>query len=201
MMRSRLKRRCVIILIDMQKEINPSARLRTNPTAIKLVIGLGNPGKEYANTYHNVGILFAQYLKNTLVAGGCTPIASNIYMNESGRFVAAELKKRGIKPEELLIAHDDSDIALGNFKISFMRGAAGHHGIESIIATLKTNSFWRIRIGVRKNSEASKSRQKAGSFVLRQIKKEDQNIIASAFAKAAASLLPLLKQDVERFKE
>lgn len=141
--------------------------------APKLIIGLGNPGKKYENTYHNVGFLAIDYLAENhpisnfpacadlparnaqagASAGRQFPISkllkSNVYMNESGRFVKEALKKYGIKPETLLIIHDDSDIYLGDYKISCGRGAAGHHGVENIINSLKTQDFCRVRIGIR----------------------------------------------------
>ena len=154
--------------------------------SIKLIIGLGNPGEQYKNTYHNAGVLFIEYLKNALVASGQTLVASNAYMNESGSFVARELKKRGLKPEALLIAHDDSDIELGKFKLSFGRGAAGHKGAESVIKVLRTGDFWRLRIGIRPGAGSGKretKRPKAKEFVLKKITAAHRRIFRKVFEK------------------
>lgn len=162
---------------------------------IKLIIGLGNPDKKYENTYHNVGFLFIDYLKENqqifnfpaLPAGRQFSIfKSTEYMNTSGKFAAKELKKSGAKPEELLIVHDDSDLALGSFKLQFGRGAAGHHGIENIQAALKTKDFWRLRIGIRPASEnpPAGGRQKAEKFVLKKITAADKKILEATFVKA-----------------
>ncbi len=159
---------------------------------IRLIIGLGNPGKEYQNTYHNVGFLFVDYLKNSPLTSNFSPLKSNVYMNESGSFVARELKKRGLKPEALLIAHDDSDIELSKFKLSFGRGAAGHKGAESVIKALKTEDFWRFRIGIRpeaKNEKGEAKRLKAGEFVLKKITAAHARTLKQVFEEGAKRLV------------
>ncbi|MEK7192313.1 MAG: aminoacyl-tRNA hydrolase [Patescibacteria group bacterium] len=171
--------------------------------APKLMIGLGNPDPEYQNTYHNVGYLFIDHLLKIATARDGVPPSKNlengggkklklkiikpdVYMNESGKFAAKEVKKSGVKPEELLIVHDDSDIELGKYKLSFGRGAAGHHGVENVQAVLKTKDFWRLRIGIRPADE--KIRQKAEKFVLRKISAADKEILERAFKEIAKTL-------------
>jgi len=191
---------------------------KVNIENIKLIIGLGNPGKEYEKTHHNAGFLFIDYLVAMSLRGvkrGSNPInkkiasvafgdlamtpllKSDVYMNQSGNFVKAALKKYSakggsasggkIKPEEILIVHDDSDIELGKYKISFGRGSAGHRGVESIIKLLGTKNFWRLRIGIRKTSRkkaglpAEAYRVKAGELVLKKISKKDWEILEKVF--------------------
>jgi len=163
-----------------------------NPREIKLIIGLGNPRKEYEKTYHNVGFLAIDFLaKNPPIA---KLLKSDNYMNQSGLFVGRTLKKYGVKPEEILIVHDDSDIELGKYKVSFGRGSAGHQGIESIIKSLNTKNFWRLRIGIRKNVLSPKfpargetrqrrqvSRKKAADLVLKKISKDDLRALLELF--------------------
>jgi PTH1 family peptidyl-tRNA hydrolase len=147
---------------------------------IKLIIGLGNPGKEYEKTYHNVGFLFVDYLKTDSklqMHPNLRILKSETYMNESGKFVAKTLKKTGARPRELMIIHDDSDIEIGKYKISFGRGSAGHNGVESIIKSLGTKNFWRLRMGVR----PPKSKLKAERFVLKKISKNDLEILKKTF--------------------
>ncbi len=151
---------------------------------LKLIIGLGNPDKKYANTYHNVGFLFVDRLAENPPFPEL--LKSDVYMNESGRFVTRALKKHGAKPEELLVIHDDSDLELGKYKLVFGRGAAGHHGIENIQATLKTKDFWRLRIGIRPPEE--KVRQKAEKFVLKKISPAHKKILNEVFEKVAKEL-------------
>lgn len=151
--------------------------MKINP-AVKLIIGLGNPDEEYASTYHNIGFLFIDYLNNDqFPTGDCKLLKSDVFMNESGKFVTKMLKKTGAKPEEILLVHDDSDIEIGNYKISFSRGSAGHRGVESVIKSLKTKNFWRLRIGIR----PPKSKKKAGEFVLKKISKKDLEIFEKVF--------------------
>ncbi|MCL4404239.1 aminoacyl-tRNA hydrolase [Patescibacteria group bacterium] len=148
---------------------------------VSLVVGLGNPGKDYERTYHNAGRLALaalapetgwrardkfRYVKDA----GLTFASPETFMNESGDAVAAALKYFKLKPAELLVIHDDSDLPLGQWKLQFGRGSAGHRGVASIISRLKTEDFWRLRIGIRDASE--KKRRKAGDFVLDRISAE-----------------------------
>ncbi len=159
---------------------------------IKLIIGLGNPGAEYKNTYHNAGALFAEYCKR--LRDGQLPriplrmfvLASGAYVNESGKFVVRKLRSANAHPENLLIAHDDSDLVVGMYKLQFGGGAAGHHGVESVHAALKTSDFWRLRIGIRPADE--KIRRKAGTFVLKPVSASHKKIFEEVFARAAEEL-------------
>ncbi len=159
---------------------------------VKLIIGLGNPGKEYEKTYHNVGFLAIDFLaKNPPIA---KLLKSGGYMNQSGLFVAKASKKYGAKPDEILIVHDDSDIELGKYKISFGRGSAGHRGVQSIIDALATKNFWRLRIGIGKVAKkkaglpAEARQAKAGEIVLKKITKKDLEILEQVFKTTSNSL-------------
>ncbi|MDP2705641.1 MAG: aminoacyl-tRNA hydrolase [bacterium] len=150
--------------------------------SIKLIIGLGNPGQEYENTYHNAGNKFVDFLKKKSAdsdisykkektfeyakANGLILAKTLVFMNESGLAVKKAAIFTKTKPEEILIVHDDSDLNIGDQKISFNRGTGGHKGVESIANNLKTKNFWRLRIGIRPEE---KIRSKAGSFVLKNI--------------------------------
>lgn len=165
--------------------------MKINPP-IKLIIGLGNPGKEYERTYHNAGFLAIDFLtKNSPIP---KLLKTDVFMNQSGSFVAKISKKHHIKSDEILIIHDDSDIELGNYKLSFGRGSAGHNGVESIIKALKTKNFWRLRIGIRPSVRVNPSQtkintfKKAGDFVLKKINKKDLETLNQVFAKAILDL-------------
>ena len=109
-------KQCISYTISMEKNI-------------KLIIGLGNPDPEYTDTYHNVGHLFIDFLSsepNTKYQ----LLKSPYYMNRSGEFVKEEMKHHQTKPENLLVAHDDSDLTLGSYKLSFGRGSAGHKAAQ-----------------------------------------------------------------------
>lgn len=148
----------------------------------KLLIGLGNPGPDYRLTYHNAGSLFIDFLsdgKNFKKApdliytkvGEVILIKSPYFMNESGLAVKKALQYFKAKPEETLIIHDDSDLMMGEYKVSFGRGDAGHNGIRSIVEVCHTDTFHRLRLGVRK--ETLGPRLKAGEFVLKEMNKKD----------------------------
>lgn len=155
-----------------------------NIEKIKLIVGLGNPGKVYENTYHNVGHLFIDYLSR-LSAIRCEMLKTDVFMNQSGGFVKKVLKKHNAKPAELLIVHDDSDLLLGKYKLAFGRGAAGHKGVESVIKALDTKNFWRLRIGIRKRNE--EYHFPAGAFVLKKISSDDKKLLEEAFTNIMTS--------------
>lgn len=143
---------------------------------ISLIIGLGNPGQEYEKTFHNIGSLMVDFSGQG--------IKSEVFMNKSGEFVKQELKKAKIKPENLLIIHDDSDIELGRCKFSFGRNSAGHKGAQNIIDQLKTKNFWRLRIGIR----PVKNKQKADELVLKKISATQMIVLEKVFKEAAEQL-------------
>lgn len=164
-----------------------------------MLVGLGNPGKEFENTYHNVGALALHEIADRLEGEG-TPITfgahknlfryakvQNIilifpltFMNGSGKAVKEAIKKFGISPKDLTVIHDESDLPLGAYRESKGRGAAGHRGVQSIIDALHTNQFTRVRIGVREDG-AEKRREKASVFVLRTVKPRHRKILDAVF--------------------
>lgn len=152
----------------------------------KLIIGLGNPDPEYARTYHNVGHLFVNALMAAHPKTERKMLTTDAYMNESGACVTQALKKYKLKPAELLIAHDDADIAIGSYKVSFGRNAGGHRGVQNVIDHLRTNGFWRLRVGIRPVTE--RKRQKAEDLVLKRISASDRKKIDAVFKKAIATL-------------
>lgn len=155
---------------------------------IRAFLGLGNPGAEYEKTYHNVGAFGVGLLE--LDSAHKDKDYPNLvfiydiggYMNVIGTKVRQFIKRDGYKPEEVMIAHDDSDLLIGEYKLSFGGGSAGHKGIQSVIDNLKTENFWRLRIGVRDPME--KTRKKAGDFVLQKWSKADEGLFKKALTSA-----------------
>ncbi|MDD4761845.1 MAG: aminoacyl-tRNA hydrolase [Candidatus Pacebacteria bacterium] len=166
---------------------------------IKLIFALGNPKEEFLKTFHNSGfIILDSLLKENdkfktsddfsfFKESGFVFAKSSVYMNQSGQAVLKAVKFFKLKPENLLLLHDDSDLELGKIKISFGKNSAGHKGVESVIKHLKTKDFWRGRIGIRKNS---KVRKKAEDFVLKKISDSDlkELYFASNFLKEKLKL-------------
>jgi PTH1 family peptidyl-tRNA hydrolase len=172
----------------------------------KLIIGLGNPDPLLEGTYHNVGVLAVQWLaehaaqnaaqpafrsyKNLFVyatIGAATFVRPLVYMNESGRAVKEAMRVFKARAEDIAIIHDDSDIAIGDFKLAKSGRSAGHRGIQSIIDHLKTQDFTRIRIGIREKDEPH--RKKAGDFVLSPITAKDKKVLENVFKNISASLV------------
>src|SRR5258708_24394610 len=175
---------------------------------MKIIVGLGNPGEEYANTYHNAGkmaleeimrhelgnksyemVRFKKYkdLFEYAETDGVVFVRPLTFMNESGKAVREAMKKFGAKPNGLIVLHDDSDITVGNYKFSFARNSAGHKGVQSIIDTLHTNEFFRGRIGIRPAREAQ--REKAGEFALKKISAGDRKAIDAAVSELSRRIL------------
>lgn len=166
---------------------------------MRIIIGLGNPGKEYIKTRHNAGFMAANSLaeklglsweknkkffaetaikKSPLIKGamGIILVKPQTFMNNSGQAVQAILKYYKItpSPETLIIIHDDIDIMLGKYKIAVDSSAGGHNGVQSIINYLKTKNFQRIRIGIKTEE---KEKIGASNFVLKNFNKEEIKII------------------------
>jgi len=135
---------------------------------MKLIIGLGNPGDKLKKTRHNAGFLTINQIANDFQfpisifkSKFNSEISENIidkektilvkpqtFMNNSGQAVKAIIEYYKIKPEEIIVIHDDLDIPLGEYKISKNKNSGGHKGVQSIIDYLGTNDFTRIRIGI-----------------------------------------------------
>lgn len=137
------------------------------PTSIKLIVGLGNPGAQYANTRHNVGAWFVAKLAEQYTASLCieakffsqitkvlidsNPVWLSIpttYMNESGKAVAAVASYYKISVEEILVVHDELDFNAGTIRLKEHGGHGGHNGLRDIINHLHSKNFYRMRIGI-----------------------------------------------------
>ena len=130
-----------------------------------LVVGLGNPGREYATTRHNVGFMVADELARRHGGSWRSKFSGEIadvrldgarlallkpqtYMNESGRSASAAAKFYKVEPEDLLAVHDEVDLELGRMQARLGGGLAGHNGLRSLASGLRTPEFLRLRIGV-----------------------------------------------------
>src|SRR3989344_1513470 len=140
-----------------------------------VIVGLGNPGEAYKNTRHNTGRSFVEHFgnllsfddwqknkkANALVAKGecegekTVLVLPDTFMNRSGGAVAVFVKNKKAA-EKLVVVYDDMDLPLGSMRIAFGRNSGGHRGIESIVRTLKTKDFVRIRVGVSPTTPSGK---------------------------------------------
>jgi len=133
----------------------------------KLIVGLGNPGGEYAHTRHNAGFWLVDAVANTLginlqadrayrgLAARTNYQGQNLwllqphtFMNASGQSVAALARFFKIAPQEILVAHDELDLSPGQVKLKFGGGHAGHNGLRDIHAQLGSDQYWRLRLGI-----------------------------------------------------
>ncbi len=134
---------------------------------IQLIVGLGNPGSEYAKTRHNVGAWFVRALaeqnnetlrfeakfrgavtKITNFANPCWLLEPTTYMNESGQSVVALALFYKIPPQSILVVHDELDFPSGTIRIKAEGGHGGHNGLRDVTRHLRTNAFYRLRIGI-----------------------------------------------------
>lgn len=177
---------------------------------IQLVVGLGNPSKQYARTYHNAGVLALHYICDHLPDGWILSESKHpkksftsrtlispdkrkiiavqplVFMNESGRALYDALSFFHISISRVLVIHDDSDITIGSYKLSHNQRSAGHRGIESIITQCGSQIFFRAKIGIRSTEEAQ--RKKADEFVLKKISKKDMYILENVFSKLLSDI-------------
>ncbi len=150
---------------------------------MRLIVGLGNPGKKYQNNRHNVGQMFIDYLATKFKNNKVKELKffkTSVFMNESGKEVKKITMNHELSATNLYVAHDDLDIPIGKFKIVLGRGPQLHNGLESIETALGTNEFWRIRIGV--ENRTPENRPSGEEYVLSDFTKEEKEIISKTFS-------------------
>lgn len=149
-----------------------------------IVVGLGNPGSEYAGTRHNTGRMATDFVEDKV--SGVKVLIPDTFMNHSGKFVVKHVKSKKAA-EKLIVIYDDLDLPLGTMKISYNRSSGGHRGLESIIKALKTKEFIRIRIGI-----SPKKKPIGPSYVekhiLGEFRKPEMEILKKLFKKVAEAV-------------
>jgi len=165
-----------------------------------IIVGLGNPGKEYKLTRHNVGRIMLEYFANANADSFCEwensskakalysngkigkskveLIMPETFMNNSGKSVLYAKNKHKIKSEKIIVIYDDLDMGIGSFKISFNKGSGGHKGLESIIKSIKTKEFLRIRVGISPITSSGKLKKPKGeekvlNLIMKDFRKPD----------------------------
>ncbi len=182
-------------------------------TPIRLVVGLGNPGREYARTRHNAGFRFADALATQLrasfaaeakfagdlaKAGELRILKPATYMNLSGRSVAAVARFFAIEPDAILVAHDELDLPAGDAKLKFGGGHAGHNGLRDVVPQLGTADFWRLRIGIGHPRDSEVPQQDVADWVLKPPRAEEAGQIDDAIARALAAWPDIAAGDMKR---
>jgi len=176
---------------------------------MKLIVGLGNPGKKYARTRHNIGFMTVDALHEALkeygsnnwelskkfnaAVSGCTVHNEKIvlakpmtFMNDSGQAVQLLMRYYKIPARDLIVTHDDKDLPLGTIKAQTDRGHAGHNGVRSIIEHLGSQNFTRVRVGIA--SEKAKEISDVADFVLSKFGLWERKKVAEVIRRAVAEI-------------
>ena len=174
--------------------------------AVRLIVGLGNPGREYADTRHNAGFWFCERLADRLGVSlssesrfhglvghghpqGVWLLLPQTFMNRSGQAVGALARFHRIAPVEILVVHDELDIPPGQLRLKLGGGLGGHNGLKDITAHLGTQDYWRLRIGIGHPGD----RNEVVNYVLKPPRREEQADVDAALDRAL-ELWPLIEK-------
>ena len=179
---------------------------------IKLIAGLGNPGREYEQTRHNAGFwfldelawqwkasfkdekkFFGEVARVGLPDGDVWLLKPMTFMNRSGQAVAALAQFYKIKPEEILVVHDELDIPCGRIKFKLGGGNGGHNGLKDIQARLGSPDFYRLRLGIGHPGD----RNEVVNYVLKKPRREEKELIEDTIDKSIATLPDILAGKIE----
>lgn len=180
---------------------------------MRLVVGLGNPGPEYAATRHNAGYWFVERLASRagvglrgesrfhgsvgrFPAGGedCWLLLPQTFMNASGRSVGAFARFYRIAPEDLMVVHDELDLPPGTPRLKRGGGVAGHNGLKDIAAHLGSRDFWRLRLGIGHPGD----RDQVIDYVLQRAPAVDEEAIVASIGASLEALAVLVREGAEK---
>ena len=189
---------------------------------MKIIVGLGNPGDEYEHSRHNVGRDFLDYIaekheigdwkfdvkmnayvtKGTIEGESVMCVKPETFMNNSGQSLVP-LKLTAKKIEDVIVAYDDLDLPLGKIKLSFARSSGGHNGVDSIIKTLKSEKFARIRIGVSPTTTKGVAKKPTGEekvvrFLMSVPKPEERKVFTKVFKQSLLALETMIRDGRHR---
>ncbi len=179
---------------------------------MKIIVGLGNPGRRYERTRHNAGFMATDELARLLQIGitrekaGCLIGTGSIdsgnvilakpqtFMNESGKAVAVLLQESYASPDDLLVIHDELDLPLGSVRVKAGGGHGGHNGLRSLIAELGSPDFVRVRIGIGRPGPGVDP----ADYVLSPFLPEEREAAAEAAVMAAEAVRIVIAQGVTK---
>jgi PTH1 family peptidyl-tRNA hydrolase len=175
-----------------------------------LVVGLGNPGRRYERTRHNVGYRVAdafckrnrirmwrsrfdsKYGLGTISGERCSVIKPKTYMNRSGYAVAAAAENLGITPDRVIVISDDIDLPVGRIRVRRSGSSGGHKGLASVIDEMETDDFPRVRVGVGDPGDMDPA-----EYVLSPFTADEKEVIAVAVACAAEAVEVVIADGVD----
>ena len=185
---------------------------------MKLIVGLGNPGVGYASNRHNIGFMCIRYFARVQgmrfnkkqgyartgtgeIAGETVVLARpQTYMNASGESVNRLIKKLKITPSDLIVIHDDLDLPTGKMRIRYGSSSAGHKGIDSIIAHLGSQDFYRIRVGIGRpetdDSLREDKREAVIDHVLDGFTGKEKKTVVETIRKVSEAIICLLTEGI-----
>lgn len=182
---------------------------------MKLIVGLGNPGRIYTHNRHNIGFMCLNHFARTqgipldkkqgLARTGAGEVASNrlvlarpqAHMNLSGEAVSRLVKRFNVNLNDLIVIHDDLDLPLGTIRLRQGGSSGGHKGIDSIISHLGSPDFIRIRVGIGRPLTQGSARDKEAEVidhVLGDFTPEEKNIATQVIPRVSEAVLCLLKE-------
>lgn len=179
---------------------------------MKLIVGLGNPGRSYAANRHNIGFICLRHFarnqgikfnqKKGLARIGTGTAAGNkvvlarpqTYMNNSGQSVSRLVSKFKVNPEDLLVIHDDLDLPPAKIRLSFASGSGGHKGINSIIHELGTKDFARLRVGIGRPANPNPTEDDIIAYVLSNFTPRERKALTPVIPKISEAILCLLTE-------
>jgi PTH1 family peptidyl-tRNA hydrolase len=183
--------------------------LGVGPPPAKLIVGLGNPGAEYAHHRHNAGFhcldrlakahglrftrrRFQASLAFGTIAGVDVALAKPLtFMNLSGRAVGRLVRGWSLAPSDMLVIYDDLDLPLGRIRLRKNGSAGGHRGMQSIIDALDTRDFPRLRIGIGRPSDGDEI-----EYVLSNFDADEQEVMETAYERATAAIECFLREGI-----
>jgi PTH1 family peptidyl-tRNA hydrolase len=178
-----------------------------------LIVGLGNPGEEYAGTYHNVGFRVLERIAqqhNVRIKQRCGPalisgevtlggqpavlVAPQTYMNRSGPALLPLFERFDVGAGAMIVVYDDLALPLGKLRIRLKGSAGGHNGVKSVISTLGSDEFLRVRVGIRPDREVGDVRE----FVLSRVATGDRFLLDQAEEVAARAVETLIACGIDK---
>ena len=197
------------------KSADKAVPVKSQASPIRLIVGLGNPGAEYERTRHNAGCWAADEMARVLGAGGFSAdkkmkadvtsaqvdgrkiwiIKPQTFMNCSGQSVGPFARFHDIRPNEVLVLHDELDLLPGQLRLKLGGSSGGHNGLKDIQSAFGTPDYWRLRIGIG-HPRSLQLNQGVSDFVLHRPRQDEQIDIDRAIDRVAAESHLLVRGDM-----